>query len=84
MSISLSELTLSEDTQLMIEELEQLDNAPLQTVIARAIKAYWGQRIMDASNDAYGTLRADPQAWQDLQDERAAWDATLADGLAGA
>lgn len=84
MHVSLEELALSEETRLMLEELEQLDNAPLETVIARAVKAYWGQRIMEASNEAYGALRADPQAWQELQHECAAWDATLSDGLAGA
>jgi hypothetical protein len=37
-------------------------------------------RIIDASNEAYRGLQADPRAWQDLHEERAAWEATLGDG----
>lgn len=84
MSVSLAELVLTDETRLMLEELEQLDHEPLETIIARAVKAYWGQRIMEGSNAAYNALRSDPQAWEELQQERTAWDATLGDGLAGA
>jgi len=72
---------MAEDTQMMLEELARLDNVPLSDVLARAIETYWGRRINEASNDAYAALRADPQAWQELQDEQSEWDVTLSDGL---
>ena len=56
---------------------------PQSDTRARAVEAYRRQRILDLSNAAYAALRADPRAWQDLLDERAAWDVTLADGLEG-
>lgn len=68
---------LPEETRLMLEELAELDRAPLRAVLAEAVKEYWGRRIIDASNDAYRTLRADPHAWREVQEERALWDATL-------
>jgi hypothetical protein len=81
MSTSLSDMIISEETRLMLEELAELDQMPLQDVLAQAVKDYWGRRIIDASNEAYRGLQADPRAWQELHEERAAWEATLADGL---
>jgi hypothetical protein len=39
------------------------------------------QRLIERANDAYARLRADEKAWREWQQELAAWDATLADGL---
>ncbi len=39
------------------------------------------QHTIDQTNAAYAALKADPAAWQEDQAERAAWEATLADGL---
>lgn len=83
MSTSLAETPIAEETRLMLEELAQLDNTTMQDALAHAVKEYWGRRIIEASNDAYRALQADPQARQALHEERAAWDATLTDGLAG-
>ena len=66
---------------MMLEELARLDNVPLPEVLARAVETYWGHRINEASNAAYAALKADPQAWQGLQDEQSAWDVTLSNGL---
>ncbi len=39
------------------------------------------QQLLAATNAAYATLRADPEAWQEVVAERSAWDGTLGDGL---
>ena len=39
------------------------------------------QRLIERANDAYARLCADEKAWREWQQELAAWDATLADGL---
>ena len=72
-----------DETRAILRALSQEMNEPMQEVLARAVEAYRRQRILDLSNAAYAALRADPRAWQDLLDERAAWDVTLADGLEG-
>ena len=36
---------------------------------------------LEALNAAYVALREDPAVWQQLKEERSAWDATLLDGL---
>jgi len=74
-------VAIVEGTQMMLEELARLDSVPISAVLARAVETYWGRRINEASNEAYATLKVDPKAWQELQDERSEWDVTLADGL---
>ncbi len=66
------------------ETLRQLSaeaNEPMADVLARAIEEYRRSRFLDRANAAYAALRADPEAWAAEQEERAAWDATLLDGL---
>jgi hypothetical protein len=74
-------LVLDTETKVMLDELARLEHVPLAEVLAKAVEAYWGQRLAELSNAAYSALRADPQAWHELEQERAAWEATLADGL---
>ncbi len=37
--------------------------------------------LLEDSNRAYRELRSNPEAWQEIESERAVWDATLSDGL---
>jgi len=78
----LATVPVTEETRLVLDELMSLDNAPVHDVLARAVEAYWNQRLHDASNDAYAELRQDPEAWAAFQEERIAWETTLMDGLA--
>jgi hypothetical protein len=39
------------------------------------------QCFLEGVNTDFAALRNNPDAWQDEQAERAAWDCTLADGL---
>ncbi len=80
-TIATRSIPVAEDTQIMLEELARLDSVPMTDVLARAVETYWGRRINEASNEAYAALKADPKAWQELQDEQSEWDATLTDGL---
>lgn len=53
----------------------------MQDVVRKAVDAYERKLFFERFNAAYAELRADPQAWQEELDERAAWDTTLMDGL---
>lgn len=53
----------------------------MQQVLDQALELYRRQRILEETNAAYAALRADPAAWAEVEAERRAWDATLADGL---
>src|SRR5437868_14376948 len=74
-------VVLDAETKAILDELARLEHAPLTEVLAKAVEAYWGQRLAESSNAAYSALRTDPQAWHELEEERAAWEATLTDGL---
>jgi hypothetical protein len=56
---------------------------PMLTECAKAVEEYRRRRILESANAVYAALKADPAAWQALQDERSEWDATLGDGLEG-
>jgi hypothetical protein len=65
----------------MLRELAHTVGAPMQEVVELAVEQYRRQRLLAATNAAYAALQADPAARQELREERAAWDVTLADGL---
>ena len=76
-----STVRVSEETRAILRDLSRQLNEPMQAVLTKAVEAYRRQCILEETNVAYATLRADPQAWSEEQEERAAWDATLADRL---
>jgi hypothetical protein len=53
----------------------------MQRIIDEAVEEYRRSKIFEQANAAYVALRSDPDTWQELEEERAQWDATLADGL---
>lgn len=53
----------------------------MQQALEQAIEVYRRQRLLAEANAGYAMLRANPAAWREVLEERAAWDATLADGL---
>ncbi|WP_406698171.1 toxin-antitoxin system protein [Singulisphaera sp. Ch08] len=50
-------------------------------VLGKAIEEYRKKRFLEGLNADFAALREAPAAWAEEQEERAAWDATLADGL---
>lgn len=64
-------------------ELAQASGTTMQEVLAQAIEAYRGQRLLEAVNAAYATLKENRVAWDEYRDELAEWDTTLPDGLTG-
>ena len=74
---------VTDETRMALRELARDMNEPMQAVLAKAVEEYRRRRILESSNAAYAALKADPAAWQELQDERTEWDATLGDGLEG-
>jgi hypothetical protein len=68
-------------THELVREIADHEGISLQDVLARALEAYRRQRVLDEVNRSYAELRASPESWRDHQEELAAWDAALADGL---
>ena len=63
-----------------LREIASRTGEPMQAIFDQAIEAYRRQRLLDEANAAYATLRKVPAAWRAELEERAARDATLADG----
>jgi predicted transcriptional regulator len=79
--MSTTTIRVSVETHNTLRELAQAIGAPMQEILEQAVEQYRRQRLLAATNAAYAALRADPAAWQQIKEEQAAWDATLADGL---
>ncbi len=73
---------ISQETREALRALAAESQSSMREVLERAIECYRRQRLLEQANEAYAALRADPKAWQQELQERQAWDATLADGLA--
>jgi len=68
-------------TRDLLQELAQTSGRSMQAVLEQALEQYRRQQLLEETNAAYAALRAAPEAWADLQQERLAWEQTLADGL---
>jgi predicted transcriptional regulator len=51
----------------------------MQAIVDRALEEMWQRDFWKRTNAAFAALRRDPGAWNSEQEERSAWDATLAD-----
>ena len=65
----------------LLQELAQMSGSSMQAVLEQAIEQYRRQQLLEATNAAYAALRAAPEAWAHLEQERLAWEQTQADGL---
>ena len=68
-------------TRDLLQELAQTSGSSMQAVLEQALEQYCRQQLLEATNAAYAALRAAPEAWANLEQERLAWEQTRADGL---
>jgi hypothetical protein len=61
--------------------LARAAGVPLQQIVEEAVAEYRRQRVLRETNAACAAVWTNPTTAGDLDAERAAWDATLADGL---
>lgn len=55
----------------------------MPALVHKAVLEYRRRRILAQGNLAYAAVRAEPAAWAEELEERAAWESTVADGLDG-
>jgi hypothetical protein len=72
---------ISDTSRNILRELADREKASMQAILDKAIEAYRRQFFLTEINEAYATLRQDPDVWSQVEKERAEWDATLEDGL---
>jgi len=74
-------LTVTEGVRRTLEELAAEANESVDAILSKALAEYRRKRYYDKLNAQFAALRADPEAWREELEERAAWDATLGDGI---
>src|SRR5690349_1157805 len=77
--VASSTVRISESSRRALRDLAAGENAPLQTVLERAIENYRRNRFLDAVNATFEALKHDPDKWSAEQAERDEWSATAAD-----
>jgi predicted transcriptional regulator len=71
---------INDHTHQSLREMAQAEHQSMQAVLEKAVEEYRRRRFLEDVNSAYAALRNDPEAWQEIQAERAEWEA-LSDGL---
>lgn len=61
--------------------LSEAASVHLVRVIVSLIEHHRRHQIMELTNQAYAEMRANPEIWAEVLDEREVWEATLADGI---
>lgn len=74
-------IRVSERTHELLRALATRTGEPMARLVERAVERLRADEFFAAVDAAYGALRADPNAWAEESDERAAWETTLGDGL---
>jgi hypothetical protein len=72
---------ISEAAHRILRELAEQTGQTVTEVLEKAVDAYRRKLFFEQLNAGYAELRADPEAWAEVEAERKLWDATLMDGL---
>jgi len=73
-------IRVSLHTRDLLQEPAHTSGSSMQAVLEQALEQYRRQQLLEATNAAYAALHTAPEAWANLEQERLAWDQTLADG----
>jgi hypothetical protein len=74
-------IPISATTLARLRELARWAGLSVDEALNQAIQDQYDRKFWDAVNAGYAALRADPQAWAEVEAERKLWDNTLMDGL---
>lgn len=76
-----STVCLSERARQTLREMAEQTGQPMQDILEKALEDYRRKLFLDAVNAGYAALRADPQAWAEIEAERQSMAGSLMDGL---
>ncbi len=64
-----------------LKGVSPLTGLPMHAVLDKAVSVYQRILFLEKLNEESAALRADPQAWQEEQEERALWEQSISDDL---
>jgi hypothetical protein len=73
-------MRINESSRKILQDISRKDKKPMQAILEQAIESYRRQRFLEGLSADFAVLREDEAVWSEEKAERAAWDATLADG----
>jgi len=76
-----STVRISAQAKETLRKLADETGRKMQAVLDEAIELYRRHYFLEKANAAFAALRADREVWAAEEEERAAWDNTIADGL---
>jgi hypothetical protein len=65
----------------LLQQLAEQTGENALDILDKALDGYRRKVFFEQLNAGYAALRADPEAWAEMEAERKLWDATLMDGL---
>lgn len=74
---------INKESHELLRRLAEETDTSMNAVLGAALAEYERRLFWLKAAAEFRALRNDPKAWKDEQEERTAWDATLADGLEG-
>ena len=74
-------IRVEEKVRKKLRDLAARTGGSMQQLVADAVEEYERRLFWQQVNSEFAALRNDPKAWKQELEERAAWDATLSDGL---
>lgn len=75
------ELSVTEDTHNLLCDAARRRGIPMERLLHEQVQRTAREEFFHQFNEAYARLRADPEAWAEILEERREWDCTLMDGL---
>lgn len=78
-----STVRIDSSTHKMLQSLSAQTGRKMQEILGEAVELYRRKLLLDKANAVFAALKADSQACKEEQEERAAWNVTLLDGLKG-
>ena len=79
--MSTTTIRVMKSTRDLLNEMSQATGQPMQSIVEQALDNYRHEQMLSALNNAYTILQENEAAWEEIEAERAAWNATLVDGL---
>ncbi len=74
-------IRISTQARRTIRALAEKTDLPAHEIVERAVEELRRKLLFEEANAAYAALQEQPEVWNEIERERAVWDAALADGL---
>ena len=72
---------ISSQSYQILKTLAQDNSQTMQSLIDQALEDLRRRKILEATNEAFSTLKANQDLWQEEIAERKVWENTLSDGV---